>query len=81
MNAMPGSERKELAGFAGLEGARLDLSALEAQKDKYAVLAQLQPLAVSLASGDPVAGQVRVNMFNPTPHTMNELQNWLDVAI
>mmetsp|Transcript_21585 Transcript_21585/g.41182 ORF Transcript_21585/g.41182 Transcript_21585/m.41182 type:complete len:687 (-) Transcript_21585:146-2206(-) len=57
MNAMPGSERKELAGFAGLEGARLDLSALEAQKDKYAVLAQLQPLAVSLASGDPVAGQ------------------------
>jgi hypothetical protein len=35
-------------------------SALEAQKAKYHVLAQLQPLAVSLASGDPIQGQVRV---------------------
>ena len=40
------------------EKARFDMTALEAQKAKYHVLAQLQPLAVSLASGDLVSGQV-----------------------
>jgi hypothetical protein len=51
---------------------------LEAQKAKYHVLSQLQPLAVSLASGDPLQGQVRTE--GPLGETMSHKPLWLPLA-